>query len=87
MARCPKALTRLYVKASLVSRAVKVAALAAILVAATVALGENRTYAQFATGASMETVAPDGHAAEAAAALERLARAAAASRMKDVRDS
>ena len=71
----PEALTRLYAKASLLGRAARVAALAAILVAATVALGENRTYAQSATGASMQTVAPDGGAAEAAAALERLARA------------
>jgi hypothetical protein len=62
-------------KASLVGCATTVAALAAIVVAATVAPGENRTYLQFATGASVETIAPDGHAAQAAAALERLALA------------
>jgi hypothetical protein len=63
------------VKASLVGCATTVAALTAIVVAATFALGENRTCAQSATGASMHTVAPDGGAAEAGATLERLARA------------
>jgi hypothetical protein len=63
------------VKASLVGCATTVAALTAIVVAATFALGGNRTCAQSATGASIQTVAPDGGAAEAAAALERLARA------------
>jgi hypothetical protein len=63
------------VKVSLVGCAVAIAALIAILVAATVALGENRSYTQSASGASMQTVASDGNAAEAAAALERLARA------------
>jgi hypothetical protein len=58
------------VKVSLVGCAVKVTALSAILVAATVALGE--TYAQFPIGASMQTVARDGDAAEAGAALEDL---------------
>ena len=62
-------------KASLVGCATTVAALTAIVVAATFALGENRTCAQSATGASIQTVAQDGGAAEAAAALERLARA------------
>ena len=62
-------------KVSLVGCAVAIAALIAILVAATVALGENRSYTQSASGASMQTVASDGNAAEAAAALERLARA------------
>ena len=62
-------------KASLVGCATTVAALTAIVAAATFALGENRTCAQSATGASIQTVAPDGGAAEAAAALERLARA------------
>lgn len=62
-------------KASLVGCATTVAALTAIVVAATFALGGNRTCAQSATGESIQTVAPDGGAAEAAAALERLARA------------
>ena len=61
-------------KASLVGCAVAVAALTAILAAAAVALGENRTYAQPA-GVSTAAVTSDSDAAEAAAALERLARA------------
>ena len=65
---------RFYVKASLVGCAVAVAALTAILAAAAVALGENRTYAQPA-GVSTAAVTSDSDAAEAAAALERLARA------------
>ncbi len=71
----PEALRPLDVKASLVSCAVMVAVLTAILASATVARGENRNYVQSATGTSMVTVAPDGQADEAAAALERLARA------------
>ena len=47
-------------KASLVGCTTTVAALTAIVVAATFALGENRSCAQSATGASMQTVAPDG---------------------------
>ncbi len=42
-------------KASLVGCTTTVAALTAIVVAITLALGENRTYPQSATGASMQT--------------------------------
>jgi hypothetical protein len=62
------------VKASLVGCAVAVAALTAILAAAAVALGENRTYTQ-PVGVSTAAFTSDSDAAEAAAALERLARA------------
>jgi hypothetical protein len=62
------------VKASLLGCALTVAALTAILAAAPVALGENRTYAQPA-GASTGAVTSDSDAGEAAASLERLARA------------
>src|SRR5260370_29840061 len=65
---------RLCVTASLVGCAVAAAARTAILAAAAVALGENRTYAQPA-GVSTTAVTSDSDAAEAAAALERLARA------------
>jgi hypothetical protein len=62
------------VKASLVGCAFAVAALTAILAAAAVALGENRTYTQ-PVGVSTAAVKSDSDAAEAAAALELLARA------------
>src|SRR5258708_5428113 len=65
---------RFYVKASLVGCGVAVGARPAILAAAAVALGENRTYAQPA-GVSTAAVTSDSDAAKAAAALERLARA------------
>ena len=65
-------------KASLVGCAVAVAALTAILAAAALALGENRTYAQPA-GVSTAAVTSDSDAAGAPAALERLARANSAS--------